>query len=249
MSYLTVSRPEAPISSLEEFIANEDWTLVMEEGYGSVGDWARNSTPARRDLYRLITERSRFAPLDGTVENMLRATQPRTLVLYDLKLIFHRVGSEACRLVQLPSEELPEEWTVPEYLVLRKGLGHLRDRMNHVLQRLLQSGAVDRLRRRWFGHGRRLCAAVAAVRPLTLADLAAVLAVTPLAAAAGCLLLGVELMVRRLSRRRDQQRRQGTADSAARGRAGAAAGAARARRARSLPSIFSCCERQLNTKC
>ncbi|XP_043245689.1 glutamate receptor ionotropic, kainate 4-like [Amphibalanus amphitrite] len=208
MSFLTVSRPEAPISSLDEFSARDDWTFAMESGVGIIGDWAKSASASERHLYRRVVTGERFLALNGTPEVMARAARPNTLLYYNMPMLFKWLEEDACHLLPLRKKH-PHRREEPNYLVLRRGLGALRNRMNKLLQRLLQSGAVDRLRRRWFGHGRRLCAAVAAVRPLTLADLAAVLAVTPLAAAAGCLLLGVELLVRRLSRRRDQQRRQG----------------------------------------
>ena len=40
ISYLTVSRQEAPITSLEEFASRPDWTLAMEHGVGILADWA-----------------------------------------------------------------------------------------------------------------------------------------------------------------------------------------------------------------
>ena len=66
----------------------------------------------------------------------------------------------------------------------------------------LQSGVLDRVKVRWFGTSSARCADAEAVfRPLTLADLLAVLAIAPLAAAGCCLLLVAELAVSRLLRR------------------------------------------------
>ena len=68
-----------------------------------------------------------------------------------------------------------------------------------------QAGTLDRLRTKWFGHGSHMCGAeLASVRALTLADLLAVLVITPLAAAVSCLLLAVELLAHR--RRRNPSR-------------------------------------------
>ena len=76
------------------------------------------------------------------------------------------------------------------------------------MRRLMQSGAIQRVRRRWFGDGRQQCSDEAVFRPLTLADLLAMLVIMPLAAAGCCLLLAAELLVRRL-RRRCSRRLQG----------------------------------------
>ena len=65
----------------------------------------------------------------------------------------------------------------------------------------MQAGTRERLQRRWFGSGRQQCSDGAVFRPLTLADLLAVLAITPLAAALCWLLLAAELLSRRLRRR------------------------------------------------
>ena len=65
----------------------------------------------------------------------------------------------------------------------------------------MQVGTLDHLKRRWFGNGRQQCSDGAVFRPLTLADLLAVLVITPLAAAGCCLLLAAELLSRRLRRR------------------------------------------------
>ena len=78
---------------------------------------------------------------------------------------------------------------------------HVFPRLSFSLLRLLESGILDRLKHRWFGHGRHICADLASVRPLTLADLLAVLVITPLAAVFSCLLLGAELLSSRLGRR------------------------------------------------
>ena len=69
------------------------------------------------------------------------------------------------------------------------------------MQLLLESGILDRLKKRWVGRGSHICADLAPVRPLTLADLLAVLVITPLAAVFSCLLLGAELAGERLRRR------------------------------------------------
>ena len=44
ISHLTVSRPEIPITSLEEFASRQDWTFAMEYGLGALGDWAVRSS-------------------------------------------------------------------------------------------------------------------------------------------------------------------------------------------------------------
>ena len=40
ISYLTLSQPEAPLRSLQEFRSSPDWTLALEFGVGAMGDWA-----------------------------------------------------------------------------------------------------------------------------------------------------------------------------------------------------------------
>ena len=77
------------------------------------------------------------------------------------------------------------------------------------MHRLLESGILDHLKDRWFGHDRQICADLASVRPLTLADLLAVLVITPLAAVFSCLLLGAELAGERLRLRGRLVREQG----------------------------------------
>ena len=92
----------------------------------------RSSSPVNQHLYWLVTKERRYLPLDGTTENMRRAAQPKTVLLYDLDVVANRIGDEACRLLPLPSDESVMGRLQPCYLTIRKGLPRLRRGMNDV---------------------------------------------------------------------------------------------------------------------
>ncbi|XP_037089391.1 glutamate receptor ionotropic, kainate 5-like [Pollicipes pollicipes] len=198
VSHLTVVQPAAPISSLAEFATNNDWTLAMEDGLGIIGSWARSPVPAERHLYERTASGERFLRLNGTPEAFLAAVQPRTLLFYDQDLVITAIGEEACHLLPLVE---PDPRGKPEatYLVLRKGLKPLRSVINKTLLRLMQTGTLSRLKRRWLRGSRQLCPDQRlAVRPLTLADMLAVIVIVPLAAIGAGLVLAGELLASRL---------------------------------------------------
>ncbi|XP_043206607.1 glutamate receptor-like [Amphibalanus amphitrite] len=181
ISHLTVGEPEMPITSLAEFRASSDWTLAVEFGVGAMGDWAKSSDPNLYHLYQRAVTGDRYLAMGGNEDNIRRAAGPKTLMYYNREIAFSVIGRETCEL--LPLEPDTDHRGVRNYLVLRKGIRPLKKAMDRVLQRLMQAGTLDHLKRRWFGVADQQCSDDVTFRPLTLADLLAVLVITPLAAA------------------------------------------------------------------
>ncbi|XP_037088813.1 glutamate receptor ionotropic, kainate 2-like [Pollicipes pollicipes] len=202
ISHLTAVQPAAPISSLAEFANSNDWTLAVEDGFGIIGSWAQKSpVPAERHLYERIASGERFLGLNATPEAFLAAVQPRTLLYHDQDLVITAIGEEACHLLPLvePGRKSRPQAT---YMVLRKGLKPIRSAINNVLLRLMQTGVLSQLKRRWLRGSRQLCPdQQPAVRSLTLADMLVVVIIVPLAAIGAGLVLAGELLTSRLSRR------------------------------------------------
>lgn len=43
ISFLTITTPSPPINSLQELVSSSDWSVAMEEGLGTLSDWAVRS--------------------------------------------------------------------------------------------------------------------------------------------------------------------------------------------------------------
>ncbi|XP_037079435.1 glutamate receptor ionotropic, delta-1-like [Pollicipes pollicipes] len=197
ISHLVVVQPVAPIGTLAQFAAETEWTLAMQPSPGEIGDWAKSSDPTERHLYDRVVSGERLLRLDGTTQTLRAAAQPRTLLLYDAELLLTAIGEEACQLMPLPERRrslAPKSF----YMVLRKGLApHVTKGINRVLQQLLQTGTLDRLKQRWFRQRQQQCSCGMTFHPLALVDLQAVLMIVPLGALAAFLLLAGELLIGR----------------------------------------------------
>ncbi|KAF0294937.1 Glutamate receptor 2 [Amphibalanus amphitrite] len=180
MSQLVVERPPAPpITSLRQFLDQPDWTFSIPRGHGMVTEWAAGGDAERRALALRVSRRDRHVDLESLPE--VGGRLDRVLVYGDSRWLRDILGPASCQLTAM-SERLPAH-LVPTYMAVTRRLPALRVRLNAALLATAESGLLNRLRTRWLTEDGVTCAAVGAVRPLSLADLVAVLALVPLAVA------------------------------------------------------------------
>ena len=88
-----------------------------------------SSSPAERHLYSRVIDNDRYLVLNGTRESVLRAAAPNTMIFYSLEMLYTWIGSEACHLVPVRKAD-PHRMLEPNYIVIRKGLGQLKAKIN-----------------------------------------------------------------------------------------------------------------------
>ena len=177
ISHLTVTTVEKPISSLEEFSKQSDWSLAAELGLGVVNDWKTSSSVYERELFERVVTGDGYIELDVSGDSVYRTIQPKVLTYIEISKLFYALGSEACDLVPLLDNLPPKS---RNYMVMAKGLEKERRAITRMMMRLKESGVMQRVKSQWLSSG-DMCTPSAEARSLTFGDLLAVLTIVPAA--------------------------------------------------------------------
>ena len=203
ISYLTVTEVDKPISSLQELSEQAGWTFATEPGVGALNDWRVSADTYERELYQRVTHKKGFIDLDGSVEALRSALQPKVVFYTDINRMFFNFGTEACAAVPLLDRPPAKSNT---YMLMTKGRKKIQGDINQMMRLLNQAGTVSRLQAHWLRTGSDLCAAPTGFKELSLADVLAMLVLVPLAIIASAVIFGLEWLWARwkAGRRRTQ---------------------------------------------
>ncbi|KAF0291455.1 Glutamate receptor 1 [Amphibalanus amphitrite] len=203
MSFLTTHTVGRPINSVREFVQQPDWTLAIPVGSQKLNKLRSSRDSFERELYRRSTTGDRFISIYKTEKSMLQVFQPQVMAFFDLSLLHHFIGDEACNFIPLQSSPVKPN---PVYLSIAKNRCALKQVITATLLKLHETGTLLRLKSSARSAGRAECGSQAGYRELSFGNLLAFLCLVPLGVALSLIVLALELLISRV--RSPKRRRQ-----------------------------------------
>ena len=193
MCHLTVPTAGQPIHNLNEFIKRGDWNIALEPDIGVLNVWKVSQKPHERELFRRVDNRDRYIELYPKRGNRSALNTDKVLMFADIKRLRYALGRESCDLVPLP--DVPADPEEGAFIPIAKGRHSLRRKLNRALLAMAETGLLERLRSRWMTKRQSVCdQPVTNYRPLSVANLLAMLLIVPLAVASSVACLMAELL-------------------------------------------------------
>ena len=193
ISYLTVVTVKRPISSLQDFSEQSNWTLAVLPGHGILSDWKVSHDTYSRELFERSASGEGFLEITSEPEDVHRLAQPKVMAYASHSTLLHLMGNHACQMVTLEDNAVYD--VIRVYLAMRKGIPKLRADVSDLLMRLRETGALCRLKNHWLSHSgeKNACEQVQKRHALSFAEFLPVLAAIVPGLMFSVLLLAVEL--------------------------------------------------------